>query len=266
VYWSHRTRQQILKPQATDQSPVLALSFVSPVSVVSLLLWLQSPVSAVAPVSSIGFVVRGSGSSTTSDSMICHSWHQYLLSFVAPLVVAFGSIGCRFWLRQLFVVAPVVSSPVVRGSSVISCRSWLHQYLSLVAPPVSSICQSLVAPVSSQYLLSFQWLQQAVAHGSSICRSWHQYHLSSRSSSLQYLPSLMAPVVSVSPVVRGSGFDRLWLRWLQYLLSFMALLYLSSHLHILWLLYLLSSLVAPPVAPVSVVCVSSTTICCLWLL
>jgi len=266
VYWSHRTRQQILKPQATDQSPVLALSFVSPVSVVSLLLWLQSPVSAVAPVSSIGFVVRGSGSSTTSDSMICHSWHQYLLSFVAPLVVAFGSIGCRFWLRQLFVVAPVVSSPVVRGSSVISCRSWLHQYLSLVAPPVSSICQSLVAPVSSQYLLSFQWLQQAVAHGSSICRSWHQYHLSSRSSSLQYLPSLMAPVVSVSPVVRGSGFDRLWLRWLQYLLSFMALRYLSSHLHILWLLYLLSSLVAPPVAPVSVVCVSSTTICCLWLL
>jgi len=103
--------------------------------------------SVVAPVSSIGFVVHGSGSSSTS---ICRLWLQSPISLcrcslVAPPVSS-SIIYCS-WLQYL------LSRPV---SPVSVDRLWLHWWLSLLVlclqyqhlQCVSSICQSLVTPVS----------------------------------------------------------------------------------------------------------------------
>ena len=77
---------------------------------------------AVAPVSvvvhgsgtssSIGFVVRGSGSSSVAPVLA--------LSFVVPV----SSISCRSWLHQYLSFVTPVSSPVASGS--IGYRLWLR--------------------------------------------------------------------------------------------------------------------------------------------
>ena len=215
----------------------------------------------------------------------CRSWLQYVSS-VAPVLsssppVASGSIGCRLWLQYLSLLAPVVVVvPVVCGSpvapqydlspvasvSVVCCLVlWLQYYLlSFDRLWLSSIC------ISSRL-----WLQSPVSpviHGSSsICISCHlSHHLVAPpvavvcgSSLVQYLSSrLVTPVDGC----------RLWLwylllSWLRYLLSILSC---GSRLqavsvHRSWLHWLLPVVMAP-VAPVSVVGVSSTTICCLWLL
>ena len=123
-----------------------------------------------------------------------------LLLFMAPVV----SISCRSWLQWwpsfllwlqyhlLLLVAP--SLVVVRGSSTSSCRRRCScgsrlQYLLLFVTPVSISCRS--------------WLQYPllllVAPVSVICGS---------------------PVVSVSPVIHGSGSSSICrlVLWIQYLL------------------------------------------------
>ena len=198
----------------------------------------------MAPVVSVSPVVHGVCGTSISCRLVL--WLQYLLH-------------CRLWLQSQYLLSrPVAPVSVVRGSSrSICCRSWLQS-------PVSVVCDS-----SLQYLSPFvassvarpgcrswlQWLQEAVA------RSCLQYH---------YLLSLVAPVV----VACGSSICRLWLQclsfvapvsvdclWLQYP-SVVRGSGISSCGCRSWLLWLSSC----PVALVSVVGVSSTTICCLWLL
>jgi len=132
---------------------------------------------------------------------------------MAPVsVVVRGSIGCRFWLHWLSLLAPTVVC--CGSSSIISCRSWLQCYLlSFVAPPVSVACGT----TSLQYLSiacgsGLQPVSVVVPVAPAGCRSW-----------LQYL-SFVAPVSSVvsllqspvSPVAHGSGSIciscRSWLR------------------------------------------------------
>ena len=152
------------------QAPVSALSFVAPVSVVHgsgiSFCCCQSPVS-VAPVSSIGFVVRGPS--------ICRLCLQYHLSFVAPVVVAPVSSQYLLFVASVYLlsfvapvsVAPVGAppvSPVVHGFTSI-CRLWLH-WLLLVAPvsPVvhdSGICCAwLSSSIIRRLVLWLLWLRQ----------------------------------------------------------------------------------------------------------
>ena len=179
-------------------------------------------------------------------------------------------------------MAPVVSSPVARGS--IGCRSWLQYYflwLSFVAPVLAL---SFVAPVvvihGSGISCCFLWLASVSSPvdcvSSSICRSWLHQPISAvvppvaplvvacgsshgcRLRILQYyLLSLLAPVSSILSCGSSMVICRSWLRYL--LLSFA---HGSRNSCRLWLL----PVVMAPVAPVSVVGVSSTTICRLWLL
>ena len=186
------------------------------------------------------------------SSSICRSCLQYLLSVapaVAPVPVVRGSgIICRScgfsagsccsWLQYLSLLAPVFGCRCSCGYSGCRCCLWL-QYLSF-ADPVSSICRSrLVAPPVVAVAPVVAPVSSPVVRVSSttICRLW-----------LHWL-SLVAPVAPVA---------RLWLR-LRYLLSFA---HGSRNSCRLWLL----PVVMAPVAPVSVVGVSSTTICRLWLL
>jgi len=205
----------------------------------------------VAPVS----VVHGSSllylssclSCGSSGIICCRSCVQYYtMSVMAP--------GCRSWLQYVSSVAPVLSSspPVASGS--IGCRLWL-QYLSLLAPVVVVVPVVCGSPVAPQYDLS------PVASVSVVCCLvlWLQYYLLSfdrlwlSSICISSRLWLQSPV----SVVRGSS--------LVYLLSFLAAdscICCGSCCCRPWLLWLSSC----PVAPVSVVGVSTTTICRLWLL
>ena len=142
-------------------------------------------------------------------------------------------------------MAPVVSSPVARGS--IGCRSWLQYYflwLSFVAPVLAL---SFVAPVvvihGSGISCCFLWLASVSSPvdcvSSSICRSWLHQPISAvvppvaplvvacgsshgcRLRILQYyLLSLLAPVSSILSCGSSMVICRSWLRYL--LLSFTA--------------------------------------------
>jgi len=178
--------------------PVLALSFMAPVS--------------VAPGSSICCCCCLSWCGSSTLLFARGSSLQYLLSFMTPVLapvfvargfsiggfVVHGSslqylsiacgfssicISCRSWLQYLSLLAPVFVV-LSCGSNVsfvvcVLCRLWLRYLLS-----ISSCCGS-----SRQYLL--------IACGSSICRACLQYH---------YL-SLVAPLV----VACGSSICCLWL-------------------------------------------------------
>jgi len=135
-------------------------------------------------------------------SCICCSSLQYWLScsWLQNLSFARCSIGCCLWLH---------------GSGIISCCrcSWLQspvsvvlwlQYLLSFVSPVSSICHSLVAPVSVgvhgsslQYFLSFVSpvvpLSVVACGGSSGCCLWLQS------------PVSVVIMALVSPVVHGSS-------------------------------------------------------------
>jgi len=145
-------------------APVLALSFIAPVSSIccsSLQYWLCRSwlqyLSFVAPVSSVvsllqsppvSPVARGSGSICIS----CHSWLR-VWSLVAPVApvspVVRVSCICHSRLRYLLSSRPVapVSPVVARGStsgSSICCVCLQYHYLLLVAPvaPVFVACGS----------------------------------------------------------------------------------------------------------------------------
>ena len=126
-------------------------------------------------------------------------------SICCRLVAPVSSICRRSWLQclQLLLAAPVLVSPVVRGSPA--------SRLSLMAP-VSVACDS-----SLQYLLiacgSRLRSVSPVVHGSGMisCRSWLQFWLVCRSC-LQYLLSS-------------------WLQWLQAVAHGSSTIYC----HFLWL-------------------------------
>jgi len=165
-YWSHRYwshgRQTILE---------------TPVSVVSLLQWWLSVVAC-------GSSSISCRSHVVSSSISCRSWLQWL-SLMAPVSIAPGSSGgcriCRLWLPS--------------GSSMICCL-WLQYLLSCPVAPASSICRSLVAPVSPVVRVS----------SGIVCRLWLHWLL---------FAALVAPAVSTVSVVRGSSIVHLVL-WLQY--------------------------------------------------
>ena len=151
----------------------------------------------------VSVVVSSCGSSrpvAPVSRSICRLWLQWWLS--SPHPVAPVSISCRPWLQcsLLLFMAPV--SVVVHGSTSIC---W-----SLVAPVSSVVCGSSSSISCRSWL---RYLLSLACCGSGICcRSWLQYLVSSHRW-LQYLLSFLAPV---SPVVRGSSIS--CRSWLQYLL------------------------------------------------
>jgi len=244
-------------------------------SSIGFVVWRGSSLSSIGCRSWVS-VVHGSGISciccrSCLQYLSSHRWLQYLLLFVSTVSVARDSIQYRLWLQYwlslacgsrsssccccrscgpsllyLLHVAPV---SVVCGSSSI-CRSWLrqwlHQYLSFVAPVVSSstiCCRSCL-----------QWLARPG------CRSWLQSVVSVSNSTI--CKSLVAPLVVACG--SGSSCSISCCSWLRYylLLSFAHGSSCGCRLN-LWLQYL--SWVSP--VPLSVACDSgSSSICCLWLL
>jgi len=154
-------------------------------------------------------------------------------------------------------VAPVVSSPVARGSN--GCRrSWLQEYLSS-RPPVAPVPLSIIACGSSICCL---WLQCILCPGlwparsasgccsrsSSICRRC----LSCGSSAISSCCLFVAPVSVVCGSGSGSSLQ-------YYRLSFMAPVLLALLFCLVapvsrLVQYLLSSLIMVPVSVVSSLC------------